>query len=121
MARATASLPSGSATSNFANRQAGVVFDAAAGDDKVLGSKHADSFKGGAGKDTLTGNGGHDTLQGGAGLDTVTGGEGRDTFVFAKGDLVTSRSSSNGHKGQVGLSGRSGREEPPSFADLGTS
>ncbi len=75
MARATASLPSGSATSNFANRQAGVVFDAAAGDDKVLGSKHADSFKGGAGKDTLTGNGGHDPLQGGAGLDTVTGGE----------------------------------------------
>jgi Tol biopolymer transport system component len=101
MARKPASLPPGSATSNFASSKAGVVFDAGLGHDTVLGSRHADLFQGGVGDDNLSGKKGDDTLQGGAGLDAVTGGRCSDTFVFAPGDLITARPSSNDHKGQV--------------------
>lgn len=91
----------GSATSSFVSSNAGVVLDAGPGNDQVLGSRFADALKGGVGHDRLSGKGGDDTLQGGAGRDVVAGGLGSDTFVFAKGDLITSRALSNGYKGQV--------------------
>ncbi len=91
----------GSATSNFVSSRTGVVFDAGLGNDQVLGSRFADVLKGGVGHDILSGRGGDDTLQGGVGRDSGAGGAGSDTFVFAKGDLITSRALSNGHKGQV--------------------
>lgn len=91
----------GSATSSFVGSKAGVVLDAGTGSDQVLGSRFADALKGGVGHDRLSGKGGDDTLQGGAGRDVVAGGLGSDTFVFAKGDLITSRALSNGYKGQV--------------------
>ncbi len=101
MIRTKPTLPPGSATTNFAHSKSGVTFDAGLGHDTVLGSKYADLFQGGEGNDSLSGKKGNDTLQGGAGPDTVTGGAGSDTFVFASGDLITSRAASNGHKGQV--------------------
>jgi Ca2+-binding RTX toxin-like protein len=74
----------------------GVTFDAGPGNALVLGSRFADDFQGGTGSDALLGYGGDDTLGGGAGLDAATGGAVSDTFLFRRGDLITSRASSNG-------------------------
>jgi Ca2+-binding RTX toxin-like protein len=61
------------------------------GNDKITGSKFADTIyggkgndtlKGGAGNDVLKGDAGNDTLYGGLGKDVLTGGAGKDTFVF---------------------------------------
>lgn len=113
-------LPPGSATSDFSRSKAGVTFDAGPGDDLVLGSRYADSLKGGTGNDALFGNAGADTLQGGQGLDAVTGGTGSDAFVFAKGDLVTSRSLFNGYAGLVdGVYDFQGAGTPPGTTGSG--
>jgi Ca2+-binding RTX toxin-like protein len=61
------------------------------GNDKITGTKFADTIyggagndtlKGGAGNDILKGDAGNDTLYGGLGKDVLTGGAGKDTFVF---------------------------------------
>jgi hypothetical protein len=87
--------------SDFRDSPSGVTFDAGPGNDFVLGSRFADTFLGGSGLDALFGKRGDDTLQGGADLDAARGGCGNDTFVFAAGDLITSRARDNGTFGLV--------------------
>jgi Ca2+-binding RTX toxin-like protein len=51
-----------------------VAVDGGAGNDKLYGSRFADTLRGGGGNDTLLGSGGNDILSGGSGV---------DTFVFS--------------------------------------
>jgi Ca2+-binding RTX toxin-like protein len=55
-----------------------VVVSGGRGDDRVLGTPHADLLRGGPGRDKLFGQGGDDTLQGGTGRDKAVGKDGRD-------------------------------------------
>ena len=55
------------------------------GNDKITGTKYADTLFGGKGKDTLYGGAGNDTLKGEIGNDTLIGGLGKDTLYGGKG------------------------------------
>lgn len=52
-----------------------------AGNDRLIGSRAADSLDGRGGNDVILGNAGHDALRGGAGSDVLDGGRGTDTLT----------------------------------------
>ena len=60
------------------------------GNDKLDGGNGNDILFGQAGNDTLLGGAGNDILIGGQGNDILTGGTGADTFMWLKGDVNTS-------------------------------
>lgn len=63
------------------------------GNDKIDGTKFADTLVGGAGVDVLKSNAGNDKLLGGIGADDLFGGAGADRFVFkATGDSTVAAS-----------------------------
>ena len=68
------------AVTNFENATGG------AGDDVMLGSDQANTFRGGAGADVLIGRGGKDLLVGDKGSDQLSGDLGDDTLVWNDGD-----------------------------------
>jgi hypothetical protein len=89
-------LPTGSRAGKI--RYDGEAF---AAPDLGLGTRDDDVLVGGPGSDLLLGHRGDDWLEGGGGPDLLAGGRGSDTFVFAPGDLVTSRGHCNGYGGLV--------------------
>ncbi|RAI60806.1 Ig-like domain-containing protein [Roseicella frigidaeris] len=79
---------SGDDTAAFNAANAGIRYEAEDGNDRVTGSRYADSIDGGTGYDAIDGGAGDDTIRGGEGVDRVKGGTGNDTFLFLAGDLV---------------------------------
>lgn len=61
----------------------------------VYGSKFADTLRGDAGTNELFGNRGDDVLIGGVGQDLTVGNAGADRFVFADGDVSTTRAAAD--------------------------
>ncbi|MBL1208676.1 calcium-binding protein [Geminocystis sp. GBBB08] len=71
----------------------GVLGEALAGNDTVVGTQFADSILGGQGEDSLLGAGGNDTIYGGQGNDTIEGGAGNNWISANQGNdyiIVTS-------------------------------
>ncbi len=65
------------------------------GDDRLVGTNHADVLNGRGGDDTLYGQGGNDRLNGGAGDDYLLGGSGRDRLIGGPGRDVLIGGSGN--------------------------
>lgn len=65
------------------------------GVDFLYGAEDDDVLLGGSGNDTLYGGDGSDDLTGGAGLDMLIGGNGADDFIFADGDVGSSRATAD--------------------------
>ncbi|WP_292290333.1 Hint domain-containing protein [Marivita sp.] len=74
----------------------GVTFDAAGGNDSVIGSAGNDSIDGGAGDDTLRGGDGNDTLTGGDGTNDLHGDAGNDSLVGNSSDGFTNMEGGSG-------------------------
>lgn len=70
----------------FVGRARFDVFDAGAGNDKILGNGGNDSLTGGSGSDRLDGGGGHDVLVGDSGRDRLIGGAGHDQLFGGRGN-----------------------------------
>lgn len=78
-----------SVNSNSSQGDLGVLFDGRGGDDRLLGSRAADTLEGGSGNDFLEGGAGDDRLSGGMGNDVLAGGTGNDTLVGGEGHDTT--------------------------------
>lgn len=65
------------------------------GADYLYGAEDDDLLFGGAGNDTLYGGDGADDLTGGAALDMLIGGNGADDFIFADGDVGTTKATAD--------------------------
>lgn len=63
----------------------GIINDAQASNDQIVGSDGNDMLYGGDGDERLTGKQGDDVLDGGKDNDYISGGAGNDTYIFNKG------------------------------------
>lgn len=90
-------LNAGTASSRFANQDAGIGNDRLNGIEAAVGGSGDDVLIGGSVANVLIGEDGDDTLQGRGGSDTLDGGEGRDTASFAdsSGSVVVTLSGGN--------------------------
>jgi Ca2+-binding RTX toxin-like protein len=90
---------SGFDTLDFSMAVAGISFDVSKhtavgfnttsfrGIEKIVGSSHADDYKGSSSADVLDGGAGNDVIRGLGGADKLTGGDGNDTFVYLRKDV----------------------------------
>ena len=74
----------------------GIINDAQASDDQIVGSDGNDTLYGGDGDERITGKAGDDVLDGGKGNDYLNGGAGNDTYIFNKGYGVDTISDGEG-------------------------
>ncbi len=74
----------------------GIINDAQASDDQIVGSDGNDTLYGGDGDERITGKAGDDVLDGGNGNDYLSGGAGNDTYIFNKGYGVDTISDGEG-------------------------
>lgn len=74
----------------------GIINDAQASDDQIVGSDGNDTLYGGDGDERITGKAGDDVLDGGKGNDYLSGGAGNDTYIFNKGYGVDTISDGEG-------------------------
>lgn len=74
----------------------GIINDAQASDDQIVGSDGNDTLYGGDGDERITGKAGDDVLDGGMGNDYLSGGAGNDTYIFNKGYGVDTISDGEG-------------------------
>lgn len=74
----------------------GIINDAQASDDQIVGSDGNDTLYGGDGDERITGKAGDDILDGGKGNDYLNGGAGNDTYIFNKGYGVDTISDGEG-------------------------
>ncbi len=74
----------------------GIVNDAQASDDQIVGSDGNDMLYGSDGDERITGKSGDDVLDGGKGNDYLNGGAGTDTYIFNKGSGVDTISDGDG-------------------------
>lgn len=74
----------------------GIINDAQASDDQIVGSDGNDTLYGGDGGERITGKAGDDILDGGKGNDYLNGGAGNDTYIFNKGYGVDTISDGEG-------------------------
>ena len=74
----------------------GIINDAQASDDQIVGSDGNDTLYGSNGDERITGKAGDDVLDGGNGNDYLSGGAGNDTYIFNKGYGVDTISDGEG-------------------------
>lgn len=74
----------------------GIINDAQASDDQIVGSDGNDTLYGGDGDERITGKADDDVLDGGKGNDYLSGGAGNDTYIFNKGYGVDTISDGEG-------------------------